>query len=126
VDTPHNPKDNVAAMVRDIIERIERLDAEKSALQADIKHLAQEGARNTGWPAKSFTDYVKMRTKGVETYRASASYLRKIAEMCGADDPFEPMELPDPPDHGGNAPASPPAEPLGAVAASVVDKAKLN
>src|SRR5215203_1873175 len=56
VDTPHNPKHNVAAMVRDVIERIERLETEKKALNEDIKHASQEGARNTGWPAKALTD----------------------------------------------------------------------
>jgi len=123
VDNPHNPKHNVAAMVRDVIERIERLEAEKKVLNEDIKHASQEGARNTGWPAKSFTDYAKMRVKGVGSYQAEATFLRKIADALEEPDPFETVA--DPPDHGGSAPAAPPAE-LGAAAASVVDKAKLN
>lgn len=56
---------NVNAQLRSIVERIERLEAEKSAIAADVKDVYTE-AKGNGYDVKALRTIIKMRKEDAQ------------------------------------------------------------
>lgn len=77
-----------ADRLKSFIERIERLEEEKAALQADIKEVYSE-AKSTGFETKIMKEIVKLRKKDAHTRKEEEQLLDLYKRAVGMDDDAE-------------------------------------
>lgn len=85
-DIGHNSLSGGAAVeeLRKYIERIERLEDEKSGIALDIKDVYTE-AKSTGFDVKAMRKLVALRRQDAETRKAAAAILETYASALGLD-----------------------------------------
>lgn len=74
--------DSSAQRLKSFIERIERLEEEKSGIAADIKEVYSE-AKGTGFEVKIMRQIVRLRKMEVESRREQAELLDMYARALG-------------------------------------------
>lgn len=86
-DTPgvgHNSGGVAGERLRSLIERIERLNEEKAALQADIKEVFSE-AKAAGFDAGIMRLIIKLRTQDLAQRQEREALLALYKEALGID-----------------------------------------
>lgn len=81
---------NIAAdQLKSFIERIERLEEEKSGIASDIKDIYAE-AKGTGFNPKIIRNLILVRKKGYQQYKEEQSIIEIYMESLGilADTPL--------------------------------------
>ena len=112
--------DNVSAAIRDYVDRLVRLRAEKKALADDIKELKLRATAETGVAGKSYEKWIEAQEKGIEALRAGRRDLDRIAGAFGVNlDDDDPDEAPPPVESGDKRET--PSAPSGPEGTSVAD-----
>lgn len=70
--------------LRSIVERIERLEDQKSDIALDIKDVYTE-AKSTGFDVKTLRKLVALRRQDAESRKAAAAMLETYAQALGLD-----------------------------------------
>ncbi|TPW26664.1 DUF2312 domain-containing protein [Pararhizobium mangrovi] len=84
-EAPHSeePQENVAAAeLRQFIERVERLEEEKSALQDDIKEVMAE-AKGRGYDTKALRAIIRLRKKDPNERQEEEAILETYKNALG-------------------------------------------
>lgn len=84
-DIGHNSLGSSAVEeLRNIVERIERLEDQKSEIALDIKDVYTE-AKSTGFDVKTLRKLVTLRRQDAESRKAAAAMLETYAQALGLD-----------------------------------------
>lgn len=84
-DIGHNSlSGNSVEELRKLVERIERLEDEKSTIALDIKDVYTE-AKSTGFDVKTLRKLVALRRQDAESRKQAAAMLETYAQALGLD-----------------------------------------
>lgn len=81
-ETPATTETVAAAELRQFIERVERLEEEKSALQDDIKEVMAE-AKGRGYDTKAIRQIIRMRKKDPNERQEEEAILETYMNALG-------------------------------------------
>jgi len=86
-DIGHNTETVAAAELRQIIERIERLEEEKKAISDDIKDVIGE-AKGRGWDTKAIRTIIRIRKKDANERIEEETILHSYMNALGMQGDF--------------------------------------
>ncbi|MCB9964432.1 MAG: DUF2312 domain-containing protein [Rhodospirillales bacterium] len=84
-DAPHDVGGVAGARLKSFIERVERLEEEKTALAEDIKEIMAE-AKSTGFDVKTIRKIIRLRKMDTEKRREEDELLELYKAAIGMPD----------------------------------------
>lgn len=92
-ESEHNG--GISGQIESIVDRLERLDEERRALQADFKDVLDAGAEATGLSKAAFRNILRERRKSRQDMHALYSDMDAIRRALKMPDPLLPVDEDD-------------------------------